>query len=103
MSIDLTCHLNCNLVEAAQILEKISTERADLFAKYFPIWGLEKSGEIHKEVAAEHGFDSQSNFCIGWHSNVRHESVSLKDVANLMRSTFGEDRILVLFNGETPY
>jgi hypothetical protein len=90
-------------VEATQILKKISAERADLFAKYFPIWGPKESGEIKKEVAAERGFDSQCYFSIGWNWNMRHESASLKDVANLMRSTFGEDRILVLFNGETPY
>lgn len=101
MSINLTCHLNCNLVEAAQILEKISVDYADLFTKKFLIWGPKESGEIKKEVAAERDFDSKCYFSIDL--NVKDESIRLKEVANLMRSTFGEDRILILFNGETPY
>jgi hypothetical protein len=101
VSIDLTCHLNCDLIEAAQILEKISVVHMDLFAKKFLIWGPKESDEIDKEIAAEHDFDSQCYFSIDL--NVKDESIRLKEVANLMRSTFGEDRILILFNGETPY
>lgn len=101
MSINLSCHLKCNLVEATQILEKVKIEHADLFAKKFGIWGPKKSDEIDKEIAVEHGFESWNYFRIGL--NIKSESIRLKEVANLMRSTFGEHRILVLFNGETPY
>jgi hypothetical protein len=101
VSIDLICHLNCSLAEATQILEKVSNEHTDLFAKKFLIWGPNKSNDIKKEIAAEYGFDSQNYFGVGL--NLKDESARLKEVANLMRSTFGEDRILVLFENEEPF
>jgi hypothetical protein len=101
VSIDLVCHLNYDLVEAAEMLKKILVEHTDLFNKKFLIYGPRESGEIPKEIAAEFNFDSRCRFSVAL--NVKDESIRLKEVANLMRSTFGEDRILVLFNGETPY
>jgi len=77
----------------------LSTRHADLFSYKFLISRILDSSDGNKEIALEFGFHSRFLFLV--RVNDHDSSPRIREVAGLLRRTFGPQNVLVLFENET--
>ncbi|MBS0221261.1 MAG: hypothetical protein JSR91_11020, partial [Proteobacteria bacterium] len=99
MAIDLFCHSSLDRADVEKTIRLLSTQHADLFSHKFLISKILDPNDDDEETAREFGFRSRFVFLI--RVNDKDESHRIREVAGLLRRTFGPRNVLVLFENET--
>lgn len=100
MAIDLFCHSSLDKADVEKALQLLSTKHADLFSYKFLISKIfDSDDEDDVETAKKFGFKSRFVFLI--RVNDKDESHRIREVADVLRRTFGPQNVLVLFENET--
>lgn len=99
MAIDLVCHSPLDKTDVEKAIQLLSTQHADLFSYKFLISKIMDSDDVDEEIAREFGFKSRFVFLI--RVNDHDSSPRIREVAGLLRRTFGPQNVLVLFENET--
>jgi hypothetical protein len=99
MSIDVICHTNINVAETNDIIDLLENKFPDIFEQKYLIFQAKSSGEVDKEITSEYNFNAISTFVVRYNDKTALDLEPL--VLNIIKSYFGEDNILILFENET--
>lgn len=99
MSLHLYCYSDMSTSEVDAMIASLINKYPFLFSTKFLIYISSDADEIPKQVALEYGFNATSYFLIRYNDK---EALDLAPmVESLIKETFGEPHILLLFQNNT--
>ncbi len=101
MAIDLFCYVVQDEHDAQEIITRLQTTHVDLLTRYFIFSSPEKVSQIGKEIASEYDFNVVSRFLLSL--NVKKEIARMKEAEDILKSAFGENNILILWENELKH
>ncbi|WP_457337787.1 hypothetical protein [Rhizobacter sp. P5_C2] len=100
MAIDLNCYTSYSLAVGSEVLGRIARKSEIEFNGAFSFSKIRPADEVHKEIAAEFGISAETVFLVGLTDKMQAARVG--EVAELIRTGFGEGRVIVLIGNERP-
>ena len=98
MAISLFCYTNFQKDELEKILAELEAERQEIFATQFIITKAREADEIQREIAMEYGMEVKTVFLVCL--NEKAAAARMREVAEIIMKSLGEDRVVVLFENE---
>jgi len=98
MSIDLSCYVDASTVDVDATLMSLSKAHPEIFSRKFLLSTAGEVNSIHKEIALEYGLHAKSYFLATLNDN--NSPGLVLQVANLIKKTFDEGKIIVLHGNE---
>lgn len=99
MAIDLFCYLSTTTGHAQEMLDMLTGECVELFSEKFLISPVREANAFHKEIAFEYGLNANCIFLV--RVNDKNEVGLLPKVEALIKTTFGNGKVIILLENET--
>lgn len=99
MAIDLFCYAETSPAATKSMLDALVRDQADLFKNKFTTSEPRSPTALQLEIANEHGVRASSLFLV--HLQDKQAAGLIANVAEAIKSAFGEDNVVVLFENES--
>ena len=101
MAIDLFCYVNKNKQDASEIISRLQRSYVDLLTVSYVFSHPTEVSTIGKEIASDYGFNATFQFLLSL--NVKSEIARMREAENILKSAFGEENILILWENELKH
>jgi len=98
VAIDLFCYSDIAPDGCERILDTLRSQQADIFEQAFLVSKVNMPSAVAKEIATEHNLAASASFLVAL--NEKNQSHRLAEVANLLKSSFGVEHLVVLQDNE---
>lgn len=99
MAIDLFCYVSTSTKEVNNILLKLRNHSSGLFESKFIIYDARSTGPVHKEIALEYSLHAHCIFVVSLNDKKSADRIS--EVVEIIKNSFGDKDLIILFNNET--
>jgi hypothetical protein len=101
MAITLFCYVAQHKEEAQETLLRLTDDHGDLFNAAFLLSRAKSVADEEWQLASEYGFDSRSLFLM--RLNQKDQIERMEEAENIVKSKFGSEKTLILWENELKH